>query len=80
MGVAVWDVQIPLWTIVTASEIWLLPSQRGSDSSMDDCNDEPFKVTLHPDRCSDSSMDDCNHSGSPGALLRGEFRFLYGRL
>ena len=55
-----YDVQIPLWTIVTPLPGYLAKRERCSDSSMDDCNMQPNSLTSWSFLCSDSSMDDCN--------------------
>ncbi len=54
-------VQIPLWTIVTIDRIIeMCGVVVGSDSSMDDCNDDMQEFYESDDDGSDSSMDDCN--------------------
>ena len=61
------NVQIPLWTIVTryaSDPAW---AEKGSDSSMDDCNGEQRALRRALLLCSDSSMDDCN--GVPGGRV-----------
>ena len=39
-------VQIPLWTIVTRKDSKFYGLECGSDSSMDDCNDDPQPVVF----------------------------------